>query len=112
LFSLIKIVRCPYCQVPMDKALLKRSGLLQPFLQRKAFPCPHCQKSIRLPESTETLTSIGIFVAVILAPLFHYWQLQGIKPIYIFALGLALMLFGLWSQKLVKAPPNDPKNTR
>lgn len=91
----------------MDKALLKREGLLQPFLQRKAFPCPHCQASIKLPEGVETLTSVGIFLAVILAPLFHFWQL-GLEPLYIFALGLALVLFGLWSQKLVKAPNEHP----
>ncbi|BFM06662.1 hypothetical protein [Halioxenophilus aromaticivorans] len=104
MLSLVKIVRCPYCNVPMDKALLKRHGLLKAFLQREAFPCPHCQKAIQLPESAEKLTSIGLFVAVILAPLFHYWQLVPIPALYVFGIGLALLLFGLWSQKLVKAP--------
>lgn len=88
----------------MDKALLKRRGLLKPFLARQPFPCPHCQGSIKLPEGAETMTSIGLFVAVILAPLFYFWQLPSIEPVYIFGLGLAIMLFGMWSQKLEKAP--------
>lgn len=91
----------------MDKALLKRRGLLKPFLQRQPFPCPHCQKSVQLPENAETLTSVGVFVAVILAPLFHYWQLLNIPALYVFGIGLALILFGLWSQKLVKAPNDE-----
>lgn len=90
----------------MDKALLKRHNLLKPFLQRKAFPCPHCQQSIKLPENAETLTSMGLFVAAILAPLFHYWQLLPIPALYIFGIGLLVLLLGLWSQKLVKAPPS------
>ncbi len=88
----------------MDKALLKRHGLLKPFLQRQPFACPHCQKSVQLPENAEKLTSMGLFVAAILAPLFHYWQLIKIPSLYVFGIGLALLLFGLWSQKLVKAP--------
>ncbi|WP_317931608.1 hypothetical protein [Halioxenophilus sp. WMMB6] len=82
---------------------MKRSNLLRPFINRQPFPCPHCQAEIQLPEGAENLTSIGLFVAVILAPLFHFWQLSGINPLYVFTLGSALMLFGLWSQKLVKA---------
>lgn len=106
--ALIKILRCPHCDKPMDKALLQKRGLYKAFIARKTFACPHCEAAIKLPEGAETLTSVGIFVAVILAPLFHFWEISGVNPLYVFGIGLALLLFGLWSQKLIKAPTTEP----
>ncbi|TQV86294.1 hypothetical protein FKG94_01725 [Exilibacterium tricleocarpae] len=99
----LKPLRCPYCKEPVDKRLLRQRGLLKPFLARKPFPCPHCDKSILFPEKADTLVSAGLFVAVILAPLFHFWELQLLDPRYLFALGAAIVAVGLITQKMVKA---------
>ena len=100
---LIKPLRCPHCQQPMDKSLLRRQGLLKAFLNRKAFPCPHCQAQVIYPEKADTTLSMGIFVAVILAPLFHFWQVEFIASQNLFALGVAIIIVGLLTQKLDKA---------
>ena len=99
----VKPLRCPYCRQPMDKPLLRRHGLLKPFLARQPFPCPHCEKAILFPEKADTVVSAGLFVAVILAPLFHFWELQLLDPRLLFALGAAITVAGLFTQKLVKA---------
>lgn len=98
-----KPLRCPHCLQPMDKRLLKRHGSLQAFLKRKPFPCPHCEKGIILPENADTPVAIGIFVAVILAPLFQLWQIEPIDPRHVFAIGVLVLLGGLAWQKLEKS---------
>ncbi|NHN37810.1 hypothetical protein G8764_10925 [Pseudomaricurvus alcaniphilus] len=105
----IKPLRCPYCNEPIDKNLLRRHGLLQTFLKRKPFPCPHCQKSVVFPEQADTVLSMGIFVAVILAPLFHFWELDFISSTHLFGLGTAIIVAGLFTQKLSKAPSSGAK---
>ena len=100
---LIKPLRCPHCQQPIDKALLRRHGELKTFLQRKPFCCPHCSKKVLFPEQADTVLSMGIFVAVILAPLFHYWKIEFISSPQLFALGTGIILLGLFTQKLIKA---------
>lgn len=99
---ILKPLRCPHCNQPMDKSLLRRKGLLTDFLKRKPFPCPHCQKPVLLPERADTVVSIGIFIAVILAPVFHYWEVNLVDSGILFALGAGIGLVGLWTQKLVK----------
>lgn len=100
---LIKPLRCPYCSEPIDKRLLRQHQLLQRFLKRKPFPCPHCQQSVVYPEQADTVISLGIFVAVILAPLFHFWSLEFIRSEHLFVLGSAIIIAGLLTQKLHKA---------
>ena len=104
---LLKPLRCPHCGDPMDKPLLRREGLLKPFLARKAFPCPHCQKAVIFPEKADTIVSMGLFVAVILAPLFHFWSVDFIGSKPLFALGAAITLAGLMTQKLNTAPESS-----
>lgn len=100
---LLKPLRCPHCQQPIDKALLRRHGQLQTFLKRKPFPCPHCEKSTVFPEKADTTVSMGIFLAVILAPLFHLWEINFIDAKHLFALGIAVIITGVMTQKLDKA---------
>lgn len=100
---LIKPLRCPHCQQPIDKPLLKRHGQLKTFLQRKAFPCPHCGQSVVLPELSETMISVGILIAAILAPLFHLWDVSFIDSRLVFATGAMLVIAGVATQKLHKA---------
>ncbi len=100
---MLKPLRCPYCQQPIDKKLLRQHGQLQTFLKRKPFPCPHCQQSVVYPESADTVVSVGIFVAAILAPLFHLWEVNVIDSKVLFALGAAIVVAGLMTQKLQRA---------
>lgn len=104
---LIKPLHCPHCNKPMDKRLLNRHNLLHDFLKSKPFPCPYCQKGVVYPEKADTLLSAGLFVAVILAPLFHYWDIDLMDSRHLFALGVAITLVGLFTQRLAKAklPP-------
>ncbi|GAB2189017.1 hypothetical protein [Sessilibacter sp. MAH2] len=103
MISLVKTLRCPYCDVPVSKELLKTQGSLKAYLNRKEFPCPHCTKAIKLPENAESLVSIGLFTAVILAPLLHVWRFEGLNPLYAFGIGCALIVLGMSKQKLVKS---------
>ena len=100
---LIKPLRCPHCQQPMDKRLLRLHGTLKNFLSRKPFPCPHCARGIIFPEKADNLLSIGIFVAAILAPLLHFWQVDPIDSRHVFILGTGLIIIGLFTQKLQKS---------
>ncbi len=100
---LFKPLRCPHCNNPMDKRLLQQKGLLQKFLNRKAFPCPHCERPIKLPEQAEKLVSAGLFTAAILAPVFYFWSVPPINPQHVFIIGAAITAIGVWQQKLVKA---------
>ena len=100
---LLKPLRCPHCTQPIDKNLLRRHDLLKTFLARKPFACPHCQRQAVFPEKADTVVSIGIFVAVILAPLFHFWSINFISGPHLFALGCAIIIAGLMTQKLEKA---------
>ncbi len=100
---LIKPLRCPHCQQPMNKRLLRLHGTLKPFLSRKPFPCPYCAQGIIFPDKADTPVSIGIFVAVILAPLFQLWQIAPIDPRHVFILGCGLIIVGLFTQKLQKS---------
>jgi len=101
---LLKPLRCPHCNEPIDKPLLKRKGLLKTFLARKPFACPHCEAAVLYPEKAETMVSAGIFVAVILAPLFQLWEVDFIESQHLFVLGAGILAVGLFTQKLVKAP--------
>ncbi|MBU3069559.1 hypothetical protein KOI40_06975 [Aestuariicella sp. G3-2] len=99
----LKSLRCPHCQQPVDKPLLKERGLLQTFLKRKPFPCPHCEEQVVLPEKYETLISVGILISVILAPLLLIWEVSFLDSRAVFGLGAALAITGLITQKLDKA---------
>lgn len=98
-----KPLRCPHCQKPVDKPLLKQHGLLQAFLKRKPFACPHCQQQVVLPEKYETLISVGILIAVVLAPLLLFWDVSYLDSKVVFGFGAALSIVGLITQKLDKA---------
>lgn len=106
---LLKSLRCPHCNEAIDKPLLKRKGLLKSFLERKPFACPHCEAPVVFPEKSETIVSSGIFVAVILAPLFHLWDVAFIDSKHLLALGAAILVVGLAMQKLDKASPDNDK---
>ncbi len=99
---LLKPIRCPHCNDPIDKPLLRRNGVLKDFLKSTAFACPHCGQGIKYPENGDTFMSMGIFVAVILAPLFHFWDLKLMDTRYLFGTGIAIMIIGSFTQKLVK----------
>jgi len=73
---------------------------LRDFLKSKAFPCPHCEGQLLYPEQADTTLSAGIFVAVILAPLFHYWGVEFITPAQTFLLGTIITVIGVFTQKL------------
>ena len=87
----------------MDKRLLSRHKLLRDFLKSKPFACPHCERGVVYPEKADTILSAGIFVAVILAPLFHYWDIGLMESRQLFVLGVAIAIAGLFTQKLAKA---------
>ncbi|MBB3168893.1 hypothetical protein [Simiduia aestuariiviva] len=95
-------LKCPWCQTPVTKAQLKEQNLLQVYLKRQAFPCPHCQQQITLPERAEKLISSGLFVSVFLAPIFAYSGWLGINPALLFSLGVSMVLTGIYFQKLQK----------
>lgn len=95
-------LHCPWCQATVTKQQLKESGSLKAYLAREAVPCPHCQKLIELPEKAETMISSGLFIAVILAPLFYLYGWLNLNPFILFGLGVALILAGAWFQKLQK----------
>ncbi|UTA49076.1 hypothetical protein L1F30_05880 [Simiduia sp. 21SJ11W-1] len=95
-------LKCPWCETPVTKAELKEKNLLQVYLKRQAFPCPHCNQSITLPERAEKMISSGLFVSVFLAPVFAYGGWLSINPALLFSLGVALVLTGVYFQKLQK----------
>lgn len=101
-------LKCPWCQTPVTKAQLKANGLLQAYLKREAVTCPHCQGRIALPEKAETMISSGLFVAVFLAPLFAYFNWLSVNPVWLFSLGVALVITGLYFQKLQKVTDEAP----
>lgn len=100
-------LRCPWCGQAISKAQLRERGLLKACLARQPFDCPHCQRAVTLPERAEKLISSGLFVAVILAPLFYYYQWLSLDPRLLFGLGLALVITGLLTQRLHQADAND-----
>ena len=105
---LLKPLRCPHCTHPVTRQLLKDRDSLGDFLKSRPFPCPHCEQGLLYPEKADTTLSAGIFVAVILAPLFHYWQIAFITPPQLFLLGAVIAIVGLFTQSLDKASlPND-----
>jgi hypothetical protein len=79
---------------------MKDRGLLKDFLKSRAFACPHCEQGVIYPENADTTLSAGLFVAVILAPLFHYWQYSLLEPQWVFAIGAAVSVIGVLTQKL------------
>lgn len=95
-------LRCPWCQQTVTKAEVKHSGQLKAYLAREAIHCPHCEQPIALPEKAETMISSGLFIAVILAPLFYLYGWLKLNPLYLFGLGIALILAGAWFQRLQK----------
>lgn len=101
---LLKPLPCPHCKTGIDKRQLRSNGLLKDFLASKPIACPHCQESIVYPENADTLLSSGLFVCVILAPLFQLWEVQSINPVVVFGTGIAVTIAGMFQQKLVKAP--------
>lgn len=100
---LFKPLRCPHCQEPINKAMLKRQGKLQTFLKRKPFPCPHCEQLVVFPENGDTTLSMGIFIAAVLAPLFHFWEVAFIDSKLLFGVGVGVIIVGALTQKLKKA---------
>ena len=104
-------LHCPWCQHAVTKSELREQGLMKTYLAREAFPCPHCQQSVTLPEKAESLISSGLFIAVILAPLFYYYQWLFIDPRLLFGLGVALVITGALFQKLQKViEPSESDN--
>lgn len=100
-------LRCPWCGQTLSKAQLREQGLLKALLARQPLPCPHCQQLVSLPERAEQLISSGLFVAVILAPLFYYYQWLSLNPKLLFGLGLALVFTGAVMQRLQKVTEED-----
>lgn len=100
---LLKPLHCPHCKKPVDKRLLQRTGKLKAFLASKPFDCPHCEEAVLFPENGDQVLSIGLFVTVILAPLFHLWQVEFIDSKLLLALGIAVTIAGVFTQKLDKA---------
>ena len=100
---LLRPLPCPHCQRPINKPILKEHGLLSDFLKSKPLPCPHCDAKVIYPEKADTLLSVGLMVAAIVAPLFHYWQVEFLDAKWVFALGAAMTVAGIFTQKLAKA---------
>lgn len=100
---LIKPLHCPHCTKPIDKRLLQREGKLKAFLKSEPFSCPHCEETLIFPENGDQVLSIGLFITVILAPLFHLWQVEFIDSRLLLGLGIAVTVAGLFTQKLNKA---------
>lgn len=55
--------------------------------------------------------SMGIFIAIILAPLFHFWDFQLMDTRYMFGLGCAVIVIGSFIQKLNPASLPNPDKT-
>ena len=100
---LLKPILGPHCQKPIDKRLLQKHGALKAFLASKPFPCPHCELQVLFPENGDQVLSIGLLFTVILAPLFHLWQVDFIDSRLLLGLGIATIVVGIFTQKLDKA---------
>ena len=100
---LLKPIHCPHCQKPIDKPLLQKHGALKAFLGSKPFPCPHCELQVLFPENGDQVLSIGLLLTVILAPLFHLWQVDFIDSRLLLGLGITTIVVGIFTQKLDKA---------
>tara|TARA_B100000809_G_scaffold45805_1_gene40206 strand:+ start:1901 stop:2212 length:312 start_codon:yes stop_codon:yes gene_type:complete len=100
---LLKPIHCPHCQQPINKGLLQKHGALKAFLGSKPFPCPHCEQQVLFPENGDQVLSIGLLLTVILAPLFHLWQVDFIDSRVLLGLGIATIIVGIFTQKLDKA---------
>ncbi|MYM65035.1 hypothetical protein [Pseudomaricurvus sp. HS19] len=103
----IKPLRCPHCQQQVTKKQLREQQQLKTFLNRQPFPCPHCGKQVVCPEQSDTLISVGLLITAILTPLVHFWQVSWITPQQLFALGVAIVITGVLTQKLIKAEPHE-----
>ena len=100
---LLKPILCPHCQKPIDKRLLEKHGALKAFLGSKPFPCPHCELQVLFPENGDQVLSIGLLLTVIIAPLFHLWQVDFIDSRVLLGVGIATIVVGIFTQKLDKA---------
>lgn len=100
---LLKPLRCPHCQAFMDQALLKKHKQLRSVERGQSFPCPHCEKRVRLPKGCHQLTLAGLYFLIILSPLFLLWPQDWISPLQTASIGLALTIAGLCLQILKKA---------
>ncbi len=103
----IKPLRCPWCQQPVTKKQLREQQQLKTFLNRQPFPCPHCGRQVVCPEQSDTLISVGLLITAILTPLVHFWQISWTTPQQVFALGLAIVIAGILTQKLSKAETHE-----
>ena len=103
----LKPLRCPYCRQPVNKKQLREQQQLQAFLKRQPFPCPHCGQRVLCPEQSDTLISVGLLVTAILTPLFHYWEISWLTPPQLFSLGVAIVITGVMTQKLIKVETHE-----
>jgi endogenous inhibitor of DNA gyrase (YacG/DUF329 family) len=101
-------LQCPWCQTPVTKGQLKADNQLKAYLNRQPIACPHCQQPIALPERAEKMISSGLFMCVVLAPLFMIYNWLNINPFALFALGTALVAAGIYFQKLQKVTEQEP----
>jgi len=98
----LKPLNCPHCDSVINKRQLQKSGHLKAFLKSKSVPCPHCQQSVIYPEHADTLLSVGILIAVFLAPLFHVWEVSWVSSKAVFGAGVIIAIIGMLTQKLDK----------
>ena len=93
--------QCPHCNHTITKAELRSKGSLKQLLSRKPFDCPACEASVQLPEIYEKLTSIGLLLAVFIAPLLHLWGIKLLWSLIFLGLGSLMIIISLFTQKLV-----------
>ena len=105
---LLKPLPCPACNQSISKRQLQSSGQLKAFLNSKEFACPHCQGTLQYPENGDRLLSLGILVAVFIAPLLQYWNADSIAGKVAFGIGAAMTITGIVTQKIdfIKAAPD------
>ena len=98
----LKSLPCPHCQQSIHKSQLQQQQLLKKYLSSKPFPCPNCSEKIIYPENADQLLSIGLLFTMILAPLFHLWQVEWFDSRLLLGAGIIITLMGIFTRKLAK----------
>lgn len=90
---------CPNCETQIKLNDLDKGSVRKTYLSRKPIECPHCKQLIQLPPIAEKLTSIGLLLSVIAAPLNYIWLADqsgnnGLITGAIFTFGALLIIIG------------------
>jgi uncharacterized protein YbaR (Trm112 family) len=104
--------KCPYCRETVSLEMLKQQGTNKALLNREVIPCPHCHKPVQLPAFAEKLVSVGLLLAVILAPLTLYWWSGKIISYTLLLIGLVFIVIGITKNQLQPVTNSDSQDEK